>query len=56
MNKAVYIAPEDQDEVDLGWMREALVMVSPSPEERPVDVIAARRKGASARYKRGRRI
>lgn len=28
MNKAVYIAPEDQDEVDLGWMREALVMVS----------------------------
>lgn len=34
MNKAVYIAPEDQDEVDLGWMREALVMVSPSPEGR----------------------
>lgn len=30
MNKAVYIAPEDQDEVDLGWMREALVMVSVS--------------------------
>ncbi|EJT46141.1 tRNA specific adenosine deaminase [Trichosporon asahii var. asahii CBS 8904] len=51
MNKAVYIAPEDQDEVDLGWMREALVMAEEAldNEEVPVGCVFVRDGKAIAR-------
>ncbi|KAL1407677.1 tRNA(adenine34) deaminase [Vanrija albida] len=51
MNKAVYVPPEDQDEVDLGWMREALVMAEEAldNDEVPVGCVFVKEGRAIAR-------